>query len=651
MPDTEVAISELLEIDPDRVDAVLSPANGTDWLILKALDGSETTGTTEDVLAEIAELAKSDEREECDACENGVVKSEETDEPCKKCFGTGLLPKLGETPAELRAAAKASAPSGAPVPVRDKCPTCKGTGTQLDGSGAPIKGKDCFDCDGSGKDSTEPPSDKLNRVDADGHAIHEGDAKGREKVDKSVDLYEADDDDLEKAKLKAKTRNALPEGDFALPGRKYPINDINHARNALARVSENGTPEEKAKVRAAVHKRYPEIESATKADGTTYSAPNPTLAAMATKVGNDNSGTDDSAANVPGSPEWEAVDAETAANAATALMAAAELIRCFRDRENQEVAAGEGNDIFDAYDASSALCAVNDALGIMARMAFHEGLEAAKSLETEEIAEKAGKRLSRKSVESLAAVRDHITTLLGDDDPANETTGDSATKSQKDILDMTEDDLQKLVATTVAQAVVAAKSIETDEKAEKSQKKAAKAEAAETAKTEVDEVTEPAEKAEADVAETDEVVEITEVDETPAAKAELTPEQIEAHETAKAAKKVAKEAKRAEKELATKVALTKSIEESLKTVVEQNEVLKSTVATLTDELEGVKKMAAPSTISRTAPADAQVAAKARDERQMRIDALEREARETSDPTVRSGNRELIKELRAEQTDK
>jgi hypothetical protein len=60
-------------------------------------------------------------------------------------------------------------------------------------------------------------------------------------------------------KLTTGRRNALPESTFALPGRRYPINDASHARNALARVSGNGTPEEKAKVRAAVHRRYPGI--------------------------------------------------------------------------------------------------------------------------------------------------------------------------------------------------------------------------------------------------------------------------------------------------------------------------------------------------------------------------------------------------------
>lgn len=52
--------------------------------------------------------------------------------------------------------------------------------------------------------------------------------------------------------------------EFALPGRRYPINDKNHARNAKARVAQHGTPAEKAKVNAAVSARYPSIGAAVK---------------------------------------------------------------------------------------------------------------------------------------------------------------------------------------------------------------------------------------------------------------------------------------------------------------------------------------------------------------------------------------------------
>lgn len=55
-------------------------------------------------------------------------------------------------------------------------------------------------------------------------------------------------------------RKAIPKSDFALPGRRYPIQDRVHAANALARVAQYGTPEEKAKVQAAVFKRYPGLD-------------------------------------------------------------------------------------------------------------------------------------------------------------------------------------------------------------------------------------------------------------------------------------------------------------------------------------------------------------------------------------------------------
>jgi len=41
------------------------------------------------------------------------------------------------------------------------------------------------------------------------------------------------------AELKAKTRDKLPAGDFAEPGKRaYPIEDKSHARNAKARASQ-----------------------------------------------------------------------------------------------------------------------------------------------------------------------------------------------------------------------------------------------------------------------------------------------------------------------------------------------------------------------------------------------------------------------------
>jgi hypothetical protein len=68
-------------------------------------------------------------------------------------------------------------------------------------------------------------------------------------------------------KLTTATRDKLPKGDFALPGRRYPIEDEAHARDALSRVSQNGTSAEKATVRGKVLERFPEIKQEGKDTG------------------------------------------------------------------------------------------------------------------------------------------------------------------------------------------------------------------------------------------------------------------------------------------------------------------------------------------------------------------------------------------------
>lgn len=67
------------------------------------------------------------------------------------------------------------------------------------------------------------------------------------------------------AKLTTKQRKAMPATDFAggkKPGTKgaYPIPDKAHARDALARVSANGSRELKSKVRKAVKRKFPSIK-------------------------------------------------------------------------------------------------------------------------------------------------------------------------------------------------------------------------------------------------------------------------------------------------------------------------------------------------------------------------------------------------------
>ncbi len=61
------------------------------------------------------------------------------------------------------------------------------------------------------------------------------------------------------AKLTSGERKALPAKSFIFPSkRSFPIPDASHARNALSRAGAKGGAIE-AKVRAAVHAKYPSI--------------------------------------------------------------------------------------------------------------------------------------------------------------------------------------------------------------------------------------------------------------------------------------------------------------------------------------------------------------------------------------------------------
>jgi hypothetical protein len=62
------------------------------------------------------------------------------------------------------------------------------------------------------------------------------------------------------AKLTSHARDMLPAKDFAGPDRSYPINDMSHARNALARASQHASEDLKAHVKAAVHRKFPGIK-------------------------------------------------------------------------------------------------------------------------------------------------------------------------------------------------------------------------------------------------------------------------------------------------------------------------------------------------------------------------------------------------------
>lgn len=61
-----------------------------------------------------------------------------------------------------------------------------------------------------------------------------------------------------------KSRKRIKSSTFALPKqRKYPIPDLAHARNALARVSK-ASPATKRKVYAAIRRKFPALAKRSK---------------------------------------------------------------------------------------------------------------------------------------------------------------------------------------------------------------------------------------------------------------------------------------------------------------------------------------------------------------------------------------------------
>lgn len=65
--------------------------------------------------------------------------------------------------------------------------------------------------------------------------------------------------EMVKSVLTAAKRKRLKAKQFALPGKRYPINDAAHARNALARGAQNASPAEQAAIRRKVKRKFPGI--------------------------------------------------------------------------------------------------------------------------------------------------------------------------------------------------------------------------------------------------------------------------------------------------------------------------------------------------------------------------------------------------------
>lgn len=220
--------------------------------------------------------------------------------------------------------------------------------------------------------------------------------------------------DVTKAELSSADQNDLPDEAFAhieAGGKKdesgkttprslrhFPVHDAAHTRNALARASESPFGE----------KAMPKIRAAAKKFGVEVSK----------AIGDDH----------PGSPAWEAQDAALLRTAAGQLADLRSRVATSRDREAAE---GESYDWDNASDLDCAVQAIECALSIVARLAFTEAVESY----APDAMQKAGRRLSAQSLKAIQAARDHLTELLGQDDPLTaEDGGTDVTKAELDAV-------------------------------------------------------------------------------------------------------------------------------------------------------------------------------------------------------------------------
>lgn len=228
-----------------------------------------------------------------------------------------------------------------------------------------------------------------------------------------------------------------PDGDYS-----YPIADKDDLSNAIKAVGRGGADHDA--IRAYVIKRAKTLglsDMIPDGWGSDGSLAKDTAA-----------GADD--ASVPGSAAWEAEDAAALAAAGQALAQIAQMIEGSAQREQMEVATGHADDISDVCDLQDALYYVQNALGIVARVAFTEQAEGS-----------VAKGITEDQQDQIRKTVDLLQRLDGD-----QTSGSAGDPERTVTMEMTKEELAELIATTVDERITKA---EADRKAAEAETEAA----------------------------------------------------------------------------------------------------------------------------------------------------------------------------------
>jgi hypothetical protein len=185
------------------------------------------------------------------------------------------------------------------------------------------------------------------------------------------------------------------------------------------------------------------------------------------------------ASAVPSSMPWENFDAATLDQVASVLAQCCNAVECIATREQIEALSGDGGDQADAWSLQDAASCLDQAMGIVARLAYSEGAEAVKSLEGDggEVV-KAYSRLRAGDEKALRSAHVALSNVLAEHERAKsapvEAGSSEPSEGDKIQMELTKEELAAEIAASTQKAVADAHKAEA--------KKAAKAKKAEAKK-------------------------------------------------------------------------------------------------------------------------------------------------------------------------
>lgn len=475
----DVDVTELTELDARKVAGVTTPANGTPFLMVK--------GSSEDAA------------EDCPTCKGkGTIRGGNV--KCPDCNGTGNLTKA-EASAERQVSAEADAEeeevTGSASKEADEWEALDKALSAADRAKMPASSFAYIDAKGGkhlpvhDEGHTIAAKGRLSSQDFSGAKGDAGDAKAKAAAKiaaaaKKFGIGDAAKGDVQDALGGTNSPvegGHLDTGSSGLAGavtaglggatRRSDSSLVTGGETTssipdVSRVSDNPPvpattdsagilePQSLAKAEAvtsllqALDQIAAGRDKAVK-DGATFAEPTPEQS------------------ETPGNMPWESYDAATLRQVAECLAGCCAALDNLADRERTEARVADGDDLSNAWDLEEAKTALEYALGVAARLSYHEAAEGEATKGAEEYAAKVGRTLSGKNTSALVAARDHLSAVI---DGARNLKAGKADESEEDNIVTT------VTKGELAEAIIAG--VQTAMKAEREEQAAAAKTAEET---------------------------------------------------------------------------------------------------------------------------------------------------------------------------